>query len=1062
MDAFFRSTVSMDAAEDEDDRSSLGFLKTLWCVLFLFHASVHPILLSITYDRHLIHRLCILKHVLNTPIIPCNDVMRFFSFFLPRLPCATPPPIPPYSCSASSTGDLVLADTRGAVRVSRDPRRHLLASTSNPPTHVSVHHPQPELDFSPHQTVVSRSGRRVAVAGHDPVTSHAALVVLDLARTDPIRRTVVGGVPAPMTSSSSNPSPSLIHEYTPGTVVGGPELSRPGLRIAHVAWHPESDHHLLVLTTVGGTVPNFFMYHVGGDPTVPELAMRVGRPRGPRGTTLGIGLGHSTKKHNSTRSVRRQARYDAIVTFVCGGGSGGSGGGGSLDLHNLSGSSRAQSHPHAGPSSSSPDCSPWAKYAVHFLTAGGEVLTVCPVCPRGAVVGAGEVMALQEAAGDMLDADDAQAALAWLASAEQRNGGNPKIPTGITRLYPGHDQRNLLPAVQGPLLVHRALEGTPELIPGDTTHKTSSLRAAPAEAMLLLRYHLCTALVLGAASGEMAAHVLAGDVVPRFSLFPPAASSGISVTLVPSTQSLMLIDTINMTLAIPRRHNDDAASSSDDDDNDEDGALSDDDWSIGGHFSHLAGGESSPSHPHHVYHHRSALATTPNGVRGAGGSHSRPGERWSLVLQPDPAVAFAFVAAHTQGIFTVSLHWMPGVAAYLARVVAADAASSSALPSPLTQLAEPGRARLEPRRLNTADAMLAVTTGSPLAGSVVVLVDAAGQWEACHPHGPSAVAMAQLDADAAHQAHLMVTDGAAGGTSNSLKHHRHHDGLAVAPNVSTRHQATVTERLDAAYQPVRNTPPPYQLPPEMASLSVETPEGRQALAEAAAALKRRHGEFALLATRLLRRRSDLVKEEAAAVASRTAEVVARVARIRSHDEALCRSLGRREQLMGDLLERAHLCAELLRQMPGPLSEEEKRIDRALDILETVRGGGVGSSVNITSNMTSIAPHTRGSGTRATTRPAALPVLAELEHRVRQARGGAALLARRTQVRTGAGAGAGSGRDPTPVTSVETRVTGPTMSFRSYMRGVGAGGGPRGGGRRTARLPRGSGNSCDAP
>ena len=132
-------------------------------------------------------------------------------------------------------------------------------------------------------------------------------------------------------------------------------------------------------------------------------------------------------------------------------------------------------------------------------------------------------------------------------------------------------------------------------------------------------------------------------------------------------------------------------------------------------------------------------------------------------------------------------------------------------------------------------------------------------------------------------------------------------------------------------------------------------------------------------------------------------------------------------------------------MPGPLSEEEKRIDRALDILETVRGGGVGSSVNITSNMTSIAPHTRGSGTRATTRPAALPVLAELEHRVRQARGGAALLARRTQVRTGAGAGAGSGRDPTPVTSVETRVTGPTMSFRSYMRGVGAGGGPRGGG-----------------
>lgn len=104
----------------------------------------------------------------------------------------------------------------------------------------------PPLELTAAHLCINRSGTYAAVAGsalEDPEISR--IVVVDLTNCRPAPAHGGGGAaPAP---------PSGRHDVCEAVVLD-PELfgSRPGLRVLQVAWHPDSDSHLAVLTSGEG------------------------------------------------------------------------------------------------------------------------------------------------------------------------------------------------------------------------------------------------------------------------------------------------------------------------------------------------------------------------------------------------------------------------------------------------------------------------------------------------------------------------------------------------------------------------------------------------------------------------------------------------------------------------------------------------------------------------------------------------------------------------------------------------------------------------------------------
>lgn len=106
----------------------------------------------------------------------------------------------------------------------------------------------PPLELTAAHFCLNRSGTYAAVAGcalEDPEISR--IVVVDLTNCRPAPALSAGGGGS---SGAAPASPAGRHDICEAVVLD-PELfgSRPGLRVLQVAWHPDSDAHLAVLTS---------------------------------------------------------------------------------------------------------------------------------------------------------------------------------------------------------------------------------------------------------------------------------------------------------------------------------------------------------------------------------------------------------------------------------------------------------------------------------------------------------------------------------------------------------------------------------------------------------------------------------------------------------------------------------------------------------------------------------------------------------------------------------------------------------------------------------------------
>lgn len=132
----------------------------------------------------------------------------------------------------------------------------------------------PPLELTAAHFCLNRSGTYAAVAGsalEDPEISR--IVVVDLTNCRPAPAPSAGGGCGGAAGAGAAPAPPAGRHDVCEAVVLDPELfgSRPGLRVLQMAWHPDSDAHLAVLTS-GGQLEGGWGWSTGvGQKLVPQV-----------------------------------------------------------------------------------------------------------------------------------------------------------------------------------------------------------------------------------------------------------------------------------------------------------------------------------------------------------------------------------------------------------------------------------------------------------------------------------------------------------------------------------------------------------------------------------------------------------------------------------------------------------------------------------------------------------------------------------------------------------------------------------------------------------------------
>lgn len=252
-----------------------------------------------------------------------------------------------------------------------------------------------------------------------------------------------------------------------------------------------------------------------------------------------------------------------------------------------------------------------------------------------------------------------------------------------------------------------------------------------------------------------------------------------------------------------------------------------------------------------------------------------------LQLLPSPAESDSLYAAHASGVVAVKLPWLPRLAAL---VSGADGDGSDRAPLPATAVQD---ICSHPAPISGFSVI-----GDALLGAAVVAADASG---GLHCLAPAAGAAAQL---------LRQPQSAAAASPAAPAH---------SPDV----EAAVTEHFGQLLsQPASDGIVPDG--PRYAG----TPDGQRALADAVAALRERHVEFAHAAHHDLLQHAKRLQGNAAAQERQLAQLQRQAARLAAAAAAQEQQLQRATDLHDNLEARFRLLASLHWSLPQPMSAAE--------------------------------------------------------------------------------------------------------------------------------------------
>lgn len=262
-------------------------------------------------------------------------------------------------------------------------------------------------------------------------------------------------------------------------------LHRPGLNVLQVAWHPDSDGHIAILTSDA----TFRLYNLASL-TVPEQVFELG----PVGKGLGLGfsseldldLADGTAVTSGRRNDVRKVLHQHPVAFQFG-----------------------QGH-----------C--WERFTVYFLLKSGEIVSLCPIAPFGCRYPSRLISLLYDDINTDYSQNGDKNTMAWLQRAFVMDSGSSIKADGEEPIDSSYNLHICVPhALDG----HTPVLSPPLLLRTSDDDEGRSLKwQHPGEAEAFLSWKIndfCVVMVTASMKGPIAIHVLVGAAKPRWSALSP-------------------------------------------------------------------------------------------------------------------------------------------------------------------------------------------------------------------------------------------------------------------------------------------------------------------------------------------------------------------------------------------------------------------------------------------------------------------------------------------------------------------------------------------------------------
>ncbi|KAG7667001.1 hypothetical protein Ndes2526B_g04509 [Nannochloris sp. 'desiccata'] len=542
----------------------------------------------------------------------------------------------------------------------------------------------------------------------------------------------------------------------------------------------------------------------------------------------------------------------------------------------------------------------WDMFAVYFLFSDGQISFLCPVAPFGARYPFHSIAALQEAleeigagAGDVVETAEA-----WLQRAFQPvssflpgggAGGNiGEEESNVPELHVcrPHALEDHSPALVGPLLIGTAEEGAGDSQSSGSRNNNKSPLPSPTEALLMWRFSgVCTAVAVASAKGPVAAYLLSGGAIPCWHSAPPQCvvdglnlravrcqAASVSSSTHDAESQLLLIDLIRLN---PPQLNGQFDEESDSAEGDNSGNQ------LSRFHCDVIGGRNS----------------------GAGGGNrysARTAGSVRVSLKLDLSSPDTFFSVYPGQAYSVSLPWLPVVADYLTTIAldGASGGSGSRLPDALPS------ARAE--ELDGPDAAVgaaaATAVGDALCSSALLVLYNDGSTKCLRPCGFSSTSI--NTAAAGTMTGSTTPPAAAAGTAAKIK---------IDRDTEAQVQRIYGELLNHNIQ---------NGIPRVGSAQLGTPGGTRALADAIAALRSCHVEFAHQAHDDLAERLEQLKFEVQAQGERSERIAALAQQAQTQQGKLKAGVERSIWMANNIRRRLHLLAELHWALPRPASAAE--------------------------------------------------------------------------------------------------------------------------------------------
>jgi len=537
----------------------------------------------------------------------------------------------------------------------------------------------------------------------------------------------------------------------------------------------------------------------------------------------------------------------------------------------------------------------WDMFAIYFLFSDGKISVLCPVAPFGARYPSHSIAALQTALEDIGTGavNVEETAEAWLQRAFQPvssflpgssgggyGGGNiGEEERNLPELYVclSHALDDHSPALVGPLLFGTAEEGAADF--GRNNNK--SPLPSPTEALLMWRFSgACTALAIASAQGPVAVYVLAGGAIPYWHLVPPQCvvenldlravrcqAAAVSSSIHEAVPQFLLIDLV---LLNPPQLNGQFDEESDEGDNN--GAQ------LSRFHCDVIGGRNSG---------------------GGGNSYSaRTAGSVRVSLQLELSSSDTFFSVYPGQAYSVSLPWLPVLADYLTTIALDGPPVRSRLPDALPS----ARAEELDGPAAAVGAVAATAVGDALCSSALLVLYNDGSTKCLRPSGFSSTS----------------TDTAAGTITGSATPSAAAAAAAAAKNKVDRDTEAQIQRIygEILHHNIQN------VVPRVGSAQLSTPAGARALADAIAALRSCHVEFAHQAHHDLAERLEQLKFEVQAQEERFERIAALAQQAETQRGKLKSGVERTIWMANNIKRRLHLLAELHWALPRPASAAE--------------------------------------------------------------------------------------------------------------------------------------------